>query len=166
MYVGSPGNMPHPSGDLLSDRIIRLLIIADDLHVDGRRNTEVQDLCDDVSGLEKELHTRETPRQEFPQMPRQVGCWLMLLGIQCNQNLSIARADRPVGTIRLVDAGIRQPNVVENGLQLSLRNFCAQRVLDLIAQTSCLLDPQSGTSANVQPQQPCIHLGKEVLSQE
>src|SRR5579864_3930189 len=166
MYVGGPGNMPHSSGDLLCDRIVGLLVIPDDLHVDGRGNAEVQNLRHDISGLEEELHAWEMPRQEFPQMPRQVGCRLMLLRIQCNQNLSITRADRPVRTIRLVDAGVRQPDIVQNGLQLSLWDFCAQRVLDLITQASCLLDAQTGTSADMKPQKSGIHLGKEVLSQE
>src|SRR6476620_2067828 len=71
----------------------------------------------------------------------------MMFRVQSDEYLGIAGPNRPIGTVGLVDAGVGQPDIVENGLQLSGRNLLAQECLNLIAETRRFLHPQSGTRA-------------------
>src|SRR5256885_15211656 len=99
-------------------------------------------------------------------MPCQISSGRMVLGIQRDQNLGIACADGAARTVRLIDSRVRQSNVVQNCLQVPIRNLLAQRILNLIAQPRCLLHSQARTSTHMQTQQPCIDLRKEILSKK
>ncbi len=60
--ISRPRDLSHAVRDLLGDEVVGLHVGADDLDVDGRRQTEVQDLGDDVGRLEEELHSGEAAR--------------------------------------------------------------------------------------------------------
>ena len=61
MHVHRAGNVAKLIGDFVGDVVIRLLVPADDLDVNGRGQPEVQDLADDVGRLKKEGDAREMP---------------------------------------------------------------------------------------------------------
>ena len=48
--------------------VVGLLIVADDLHVDRRRQAEIEDLRDDVGRQERERRSREFLRQYGAQL--------------------------------------------------------------------------------------------------
>src|ERR1051326_4473248 len=123
--------MPNLIGDLLRDGIVRLLIRSHHLHVNGSGQAEVQNLSDDIGRLEEEFHSWKMLRQKLSQMPHERGLRRMMLGIEGDENFRVTTPDRPVGTVRLVDAGIGQADIVENRLQLPLRNLPTERILDL-----------------------------------
>ncbi len=75
-----------------------------------------------------------------------------MLGIERDQNLGVAASDGSVRAVRLVDSGVGQPDIIENGLQLALRNFLAQHSFHLIAKARSFFHTQTGTRAHVQPQ--------------
>src|ERR1700733_1067993 len=91
---------------------------------------------------------------------------VMMFGIESDQNLRIAGANRSVGTVGLVDAGVGQTDVVENRLEFIVRNLLPQNALDFVAEPRCLFHAQAGTPAYVQAQLARVHLREEVLSQE
>ena len=68
VHVNRAGNVTHLARQLLRDREISDLIVAHDRHVDRRGRTEVQNLRDDVGGLEEELNAGETLAAAFPRI--------------------------------------------------------------------------------------------------
>src|SRR5580692_4047695 len=91
---------------------------------------------------------------------------MVMLRVERDQDLHIAGADGSARAIRLVDPGVRQADVVEDGLQFIPRNLLSQNRFDLITEARCLLHPQAGARPHMQAQQSRIYLGKEVLSQK
>src|SRR5258708_7731644 len=76
---------PHSLGDL----IILDSIVAGDLNVDGRWQTEVQNLAGYVSRLEKEGHSREHDCQALSKVSRILQRRTML-GVQRDQDFTVA----------------------------------------------------------------------------
>jgi hypothetical protein len=60
----------------------------------------------------------------------------MVLGVECDQDFGVAGAHGPVRSVRQVNAGVGQADIVENGLQLSLRDFPADDIFHFVAQAS------------------------------
>src|SRR5580700_2223565 len=99
-------------------------------------------------------------------MPNVARRRMMMLGIESDQDLRIAGANGSVRAVGLVDAGVRQTDVVENRLQFILWNLLPQYSLDLVTEPRCLFHAQSGTPAYMQAQLARVHLRKKVLSQK
>src|SRR5579859_6780771 len=158
--------MPNLIGDLLRDGIVSLLIGSYHLHVNGSGQAEIENLSDDIGRLKEEFHSWKMFRQKLSQMPHERGLRRMMLRIKGDENFRVTTADRPVGTVRLVDAGIGEADIVQNSLQLSRRNFPAECILNLVAQSCRLFHAQSGAGPDVQPQQPGIHIREEVLPEK
>src|ERR1022692_533869 len=158
--------MPHLVGDLLRNEITASHIRPHNLDVDGRWQTEVQNLRNDICGLEEELHSRKTLRQNLAQMADVPCRGMMMLGIESDQDLSVTGADGAIGTVGLINPGVRQTDVVEHRLQFTLWDLLAQHGLDFIAEPCCLFDAQARTPAYMQAQLARIHLREEVLAQE
>ena len=57
----------------------------------------------------------------------------MMFLVQAHEDLGIAGTDHARVAVGLVDAGVGQPDVVQNGLQLPRRDLLAQECLNLIA---------------------------------
>src|SRR4029077_9198303 len=144
--------MPHFIGDLLRDLIAVGHVRSDDLYIDGRGQTEIQNLRDNIGRLEEEFHARKAAWQYFAQMTDVVGGGMVMLGIKRDQNLGIAGTDRSIGAIGLIDAGVWQADVIENRLEFTIRNLLVQRCLDLVNEPRRLLHAQAGTGAYVQTQ--------------
>ncbi len=133
VHVSGAGNAPQPVGNLLRDLVVGRHVGADELNVDGRRQAEVQDLGDDVGRLEEELHARELPRQLLAQLADVVRRRMMVLLIQAHQNFCVAGADHAGVAVGKIDAGVGQPDVVEDGDQLVFGDLLPQILLDFIA---------------------------------
>src|SRR5260370_24824901 len=116
--------------------------------------------------MEEELHARKALWQNLPQMPYVAGSGMMTLGVERDQDFDIAGADGSVGTVRLVDAGVGQSDVVENRLQFTFGNLLTQYGFDFVAKPRCILPPQSGAGAHRQPQQARVFFRAQVLSQK
>src|SRR5579872_294002 len=99
MHVGRSRNMPYPARNSLCDFVVSLQVSSYHLHINGRWNSEIQNLRNDVGGLEKELHSRKMLRQEFAKLPRQIRCRRMFFRVQRDQNLRIAAPDCSARTI-------------------------------------------------------------------
>src|SRR5262245_21922770 len=164
MYVGRAGNVTHSVRDLLSDHIVRVDIAADYLHVNGRGQTEIQNLAHDIRWLEKELNSGKSKRQILAQLLYIIRSRMMVLLIQRNKNLGIGCAYRSTGAVRRVDRAERQADVVENRDQFVFGNLIPQKLLNFIAEPRRFLDSRSGTAAHVQAKDTCVHCGKEVLA--
>src|ERR1051326_2215275 len=72
MDIGCTWDMADLIGDLLRNRVVCLLIGSDHLYVNRRRESEVQNLRDDVGRLEEEFHAGKMGRQKLPQVPHQL----------------------------------------------------------------------------------------------
>ena len=68
MHVGCAGNLAHAARDLLGDVVIlsERSQRPDNLHVDRRGQSEVQNLADDIGGLEKERQLGKLAAQLAP----------------------------------------------------------------------------------------------------
>ena len=166
VHVGSARNTPQPIGNLLRDGVVGCHVGANQLNVDGRGQAEVQDLGDDVGRLEEKLHTGKLPRQTLAQLADVVRCGMMVLLIQAHQDFRVAGADHAGIAVGKIDAGVRQPDVVEDRDQFVFRDLLPQILLDFIAKPCGFFHPQSGAAANVEPHLPGIDAGEEILAQK
>src|SRR5258708_30834400 len=91
---------------------------------------------------------------------------MVMLGIQRYQNLSVTGADGSIGTVRLINAGVRQSDVVENRLQFAIRNLLMQRSLDLVDQARRFFHTQARASPHMQTQQSRVYLREKILPEE
>ena len=65
VHVGSSGNVPKFAGKFFAERVVSGLLVAGDLNVDRSGRAEIQNLRDDVGGLKKKLHARESLRRAW-----------------------------------------------------------------------------------------------------
>ena len=84
----------------------------DDLNINGRRQTEVQYLRDDVGCLEEERQIRELRIQLAPQLFHVVPGWPMLLLVQGDEDLAVRCPDRRRIAEGQVNPTDRQPDIV------------------------------------------------------
>src|SRR5258708_2589005 len=166
MDVGRSGNAAQPVRNPLGDLIILRLAPADDLDVDGGRQTEVQNLADDVRGLEEELHAREPGGQFFAQLFDVFGGGPMFFLVQRNQNFRVRGADTACRAVGVVDRAVGQADVVENRDQFFRRNLLPDRILHFITEPGRFFDSQPRASAHMHAKGAGIDFGKEVLAQE
>src|SRR5207244_3662346 len=90
---------------------------AFDLDVDRRRQSEVEDLRHDVGGQEVEAQLGELDRQPLPQGPHVIGGGPMVR-LQRDLDVGVGGADDAGGAVHPVDAAVRQPDVVDDGVHL------------------------------------------------
>ena len=144
---------------------VALQVIADDLHVDGCRQSEVQDLGDDVHRQLIERHPRKALGEDGPET-LDVGGGGVVLRRQGHLNVGVRWPDRCRVRISQVDAAVGKSDVVDDRDQLVPGNDLPEGVVDLVAETGNLLDPRPGVSAHVNFELAAVDRGKEVLSQE
>src|SRR6202023_2838403 len=61
--IDSAQYMTQAIGDLFRDEVVLRVVLAGELHINGGGLAEIQDLADNVGGLEKELDSRKIPGQ-------------------------------------------------------------------------------------------------------
>lgn len=112
------GDPPDAVGEDAGQLLVGRHVGARELHVDGRRQPEVEDLADDVRRLEGELHAGEALGQFFAQAAHVFRAGLALAFAQRDQDLAVERADGAGVAVRQVDAGVGHAQVVEERGQL------------------------------------------------
>ena len=104
--------------------VVGLLVVADDLQVDRRRQAEIEDLRNDVGRQERERRAGELLRQYGSQfLDILVGGGVIRL--EADQGIAVLRADRAGVLIGHVDAGKRQPDIVDDIVELVGRDGAA-----------------------------------------
>src|SRR5271157_3319704 len=164
--IGSAGNLFHPVRDLLRDEVVALHISAGDLNIDRRRQSKVQDLSDDVGGLEEKLDARKAARQFFTQSADVLPGGMVMLRIQTNQDFRVAGANHAGIAVRKIDARIRQPNVVEDRHQFVFWDLLSKILLDVIGQPRRFFNAQPGTGPQMKPHQTGVNRREEVFAKE
>ncbi len=61
--IGDAGNAAHLVHDAVGQVAVGVHVLADDLHVDGRRKAEIENLADDIVGQEIEVRAGKFARQ-------------------------------------------------------------------------------------------------------
>jgi hypothetical protein len=79
--IDRAGDLPDLVGHLPGHCEIALNVVADELHIDRRREAEIQDLADDVRGLEEEFNTGIIARQFLAQLRHIPRGGSMMLGV-------------------------------------------------------------------------------------
>src|SRR5277367_2024125 len=132
--IGCSGNVAQFIGDFLADEVVGCDVLTDDLNVDRGGQSEIENLGDDVGGLEEKFDAGKTLRQLAAQAANVSRRGVMFFGVERDQYFRIARTDDSRVSVGEVDAGIGYADIVEHGLQLFLGNLVTQHSFDFIAQ--------------------------------
>ena len=159
-----PGTRADLRQQLGRERAVRVLVAADDLHVDRRRQAEVQNLADDVGRDERELDARK--------LAGQLACagracsppvGLMVL-VERDQDVGVAGADRRRVAVGQVQAAVRQPDVVDDARRSPRPGSRrGSRFSTWSHRTRRLLDPRAGRRAQVQLELAAVDRREEIL---
>ena len=149
MRIGDAGN----GGDALLKLVCHFQIVAavgaDDPHIDLRRQTEIQDLRDDVGRLEIEHDIGKRGRQHLAQLAHVIGGRRVAL-LQRHHDHPVIGADgRAVGEGEIIGA-CRQPDIVDDQRAVGIRDHLADLVLDRLEDTLGALDARPGGCAHMQ----------------
>ena len=101
--VDHPRHAAHPLRNLPGERVVGSPVLAHDLDVDGRGQAEIQDLANDVAGLEEECRVRELSGELLAQRLHVREGRVTTLGLQGNQDLAVGGADGRAVAERQVD---------------------------------------------------------------
>src|SRR5438552_14484183 len=142
-----------------------MLTMSDDLDVDWRRGTEVEDLRHDVGRLEEKLHTREPMRERFPQPSDVLAGWVAALLFELDEDLGIAGSDCTCIAVTQVYATVGQADIVQERDELFFRDCFANRAVHFIRQSSGFFDAQAGARAHVQTDMAGVHLREKISSE-
>src|SRR4029453_7993847 len=114
--IGETGNPAKLVEDLVGDLPVALDVGPFDLHVDGRRKTEVQDLRHDVGGHEVEGNAGKLLGQPAAERAH------VILGrsvtfLQRHQDVRVGGADEAGAAVHVVDGAVRETDVVDDVVQ-------------------------------------------------
>ena len=163
--IGDAGHLADALQEIGGIGVVGLLVVADDLHVDRRRQAEIEDLRDDVGRQEREGRSREFLRQYGAQRLDEVGGRTVIF-LQADQGVAVLRADRAGVLIGHVDAAERQADIVDDVVELVGRNGRADGLLDLIEQAGGLFDARARLGAHMHQDLAGIDRREEVLAEE
>ena len=163
--VGDAGHRADALEQIGGVGVVGFLIVADHLHVDRRRQAEIEDLRDDVGRQERECGAGKFLRQDGAQ-PLDVVGGRCVIFLQADQRVAVLRADGAGVLIGHVDAGERQADIVDDIVELIGRNDAAHGLFDQIEQAGGFLDAGAGLGADMHQDLPGIDRRKEVLAQE
>ena len=162
--VHQPRHLAQLVQHLVRHAAVALDVRALDLHVDRRRQAEVDDLRDDVGRQEIERHAGELRRQPFPERADVVGGG-PVAGLQRHQDVGVGGADDAGGAVHPVDGAVGQPDVVEDHVELAGGDLAPDGGLDEVGQPGRLLDPRAGRRPQVQSELAAVGVRKEVLAE-
>src|SRR6266403_3780528 len=101
--VNRAGNLFYPRLDLTRDCIVRLIGKTGDLDVDWRRQTEIQNLADDVCRLKIEAQLRKALREFLPQRLHIRRSRPAMIGLERDENFAVGCTNRGVVTKGEID---------------------------------------------------------------
>ena len=163
--VGDTGDVLDLVQQLLGEGAVAVHVCADDLDIDGRRKSEVEDLRDHVDGQRVEGDAGKASVERVAQLLHVVIGRVVLFS-ERNLNVGIGGTDGGGVGIRGIDAAVGQADVVDDGRDLILGNGLADGVVDLIAELSDVFDARAGAGADVNLELAAIDGGEEVLTEK
>jgi hypothetical protein len=89
-----------------------------------------------------------------------------MAGLEADQDVAIAGADRAGIDIDEIYEALRQADIVDDGIQVTRRNHFADVIFDLSESLQRILDAGTGRQSGVQFHLPGIYRGEEVGTQE
>ena len=164
MGVDHPADGLNIMGELGGKGIGFPVIGTGNADIDGGRLAEVQNLVDDVGGLEKELQQGEAPRQIASHLCHEVGRRGMLF-FEGNEDFTIHWSDCRRIAEGDVHAAIGQPDIVEDGVDLVFADDLADGMLDVAEIGLRLFDPRSRRRPHMQAHLPGVHLREKIPAQ-
>ena len=120
----APGNLRILGGHARGVGEAGVHVLAEELHVDGGGQAEIQDLGDDVGWLEEEFDAGKFRRQRSAQFV-DVAAGRAVAFLQRDQDFRVERADDAGIAVGQVDAAIGQADIVEDRLQFVGRDGLA-----------------------------------------
>src|SRR4029077_17105754 len=163
--VNRARNLFHPRLDLTRDCIVRLIGKTGDLDVDWRRQTEIQNLADDVCRLEIETQLRKTFGEFLPQRFHICRSRPAMIGLERDENLAVGLTDRGVITKGEIDA-LRYADVVQYQCQIRWRNDVANGFFHIRENLLALFQPRSGRCVDVQTKLARINSWEKIASDD
>ena len=165
MRVGDARDRRDAPPQLLGHAQVRRPVVADGANVDLRRQAEIEDLGDDVGGLEIEGHLGEGGRQHLAQLAHIFGGRRVAL-LERDQDYAVIDADgRAVGEGQIVGAR-RQPDIVDDQSRSCFGNDLANLVLDRLEDRFGRLDAGPGRRADVELDLAAVDGRKEIAADE
>src|SRR5208337_494153 len=164
--IHGPRHVADFVGELQSDGIIGGLIHAGNLDINGSGRPEIENLGNDVRGLEEKLHAGKFAGEALAQFVDVLARGTAAFGLQLDKDFGVGRADSAGVAIGEIDAGIRQADVIKNGDEVAIGDGVADYRVDLIGEPGGLLNAQAGAGAHVQANLAGVHAGEEVAAQK
>ena len=163
--VGNAGNQADALEQVRGVSVIGLLVMTDDLHIDGCRQAEIEDLGDDVGRQERKRGAWELLWQSGAQLLDEVRGRSVAL-LEADQGVAVLGSDRAGVLVGHVNAGKRQPDIVDDVVELIGRDGLADSLFDQVEQARGFLDTRAGLGAHVHQDLSGIDRRKEVLAEE
>ncbi|ARF90813.1 putative autotransporter protein [Burkholderia cenocepacia] len=163
--VDEPAHAAQLREQRVRDRAVLVELVADDLDVDRRGQSEVEDLADDVGRQERERHAGERLREHVAQL-RDVRGGRRVIRLQRDEHVGVLGADRVRRVVREVDPAHRHADVVEYTRELVRRNRAADLRFHFVGEPRGFLDPRAGRRAQMQANLAGVDRRKEVLPGE
>ena len=165
VHVHRSGNLCHLLTELLCDLVVVLLVATDHLDIDRRREPSIKNLANNIRGLHEKRIIRVFRYQLLPDFLYIIPGRTMLLLVERDQDLSVGRTDRGSVTQSKIEVQ-RQTNVSKHKINLVLRDYTSNDILDLRKNMLSLLDPSADRRPHMQPKLTRVNQREEILTQE
>ena len=161
MGVGNAGNAGEAAPQFIRHAQIGRTIAPDNLNIDLRRQSEIEDLRDHVSVLEIESHRRKSGRQYLAELPHVAGGRRVSL-LQRHQDRAVIDVDgRAVGESE-VERTLRHADIINDQVEVARRNDFADFSLDVVEDALGGFNAGRRRSADVELDLAAIDGGEEV----
>ena len=80
-----------------------------------------------------------------------------MLLVETDKNIGVGRADGSGRAVREIDSAVRQADVVDDAVDLLLRDLLADAGFDVVAKARSVLDTCSGAGAQVKAELTAVH---------
>ena len=110
--IHGAGDVADFVGEFQPDGIIGGLIHAGDLDIDGGGRPEIENLGDDVRGLEEKLHAGEFAGETLAEIVDVLARGTAAFGLELDEDFGVGGADRAGVAVGEIDAGVGQADVV------------------------------------------------------
>src|SRR5579864_906795 len=163
--VGGAGDAGDPLGELLGDLVVGIEVAPDHLQVDGRGQTEVQNLRSDVGRLEKEDGVREFFLETLAELDFVIASGVVFL-FERDQDFAVGAGDG--GDVALGKTGptVRDTDVIDERVEFIGGDSVADFALNGGETHFGLFDASAGGSARVQLHLAGVDIGEEILADE
>src|SRR5260370_8856264 len=162
--VRRPRHLPHLLQQGIRIGSVALQIGADDLNINRRGQTEIQNLADHIGRQESKGHAWKLFSQADPKIVDIAGRLMVVLG-EAYQDVGIGSADRRRIAVGEVNPAVGQSDIVDDAGNLAGWKLLFDESFNHIAETRRLLNACSLMSAKVERERPTVHGREKVRSQ-